>query len=96
MVTRIGSPRRKTRQKLSKGVRQKGKIPLSKYFQTFENGDKVKLLAEPAVQKGMYFPRFHGSVGHVNGKQGSCYQVAIKDFNKRKTLVVHPVHLKRM
>ena len=95
MVKRIGTFRSKTRHKLQKSRRSKGKISLSKYFQTFENGDRVILKAEPAVQKGMYFPRFHGKVGTVFNQKGNCYEIKIKDFTKEKTVVVHPVHLKR-
>lgn len=95
MAQRIGSFRRKTRQKLSKLKRQKGKISISSYFKELKMGDKVVLKAEPAVQKGMYFPRHHGKIGTVTGKQGSCYIVTIYDKNKQKTIIVHPVHLKR-
>jgi len=95
MVMRIGGMRRKTRYKLKKELRQKGKLSLRRYFQAFETGDKVYLSAEPAVQKGMYHPRFFGKAGTVCGKRGNCYQVAITDGDKDKTLLVHPVHLKR-
>ncbi len=96
MAMRIGGVRRKTRHKLSKPASQKGKISITQYFQKFNEGDKVQLKAEPAVQKGMYFPRFHGKSGVIVGKQGDCYQISIKDIKKQKTLVVHPVHLKAL
>ena len=95
MVQRIGGFRRKTRQIMRKSVRQKGKISLSKYFQQFKEGERVVLKAEPAVQKGMYFPRFHGKSGIIKGKKGRCYEVNIKDGGKEKVLIVHPVHLLR-
>ena len=94
MVQRIGGFRRKTRSKLRKKVREKGKISISKYLQSFKVGEKVCLKAEPAVQKGMYFPRFHGKVGTVKSKRGKCYEVFIKDGKKEKMLIIHPVHLK--
>jgi len=94
MVKRIGGFRRKTRHKLKKNFRQKGKISITKYMQKFKNNDKVILSAEPAIQKGMYFPRFHGKSGIIVGKQGDCYKVQIKDSNKTKTVLVHPIHLK--
>jgi large subunit ribosomal protein L21e len=96
MVQRIGGFRRKTRYKLSKDRREKGKISLTKYFQAFNEGDRVKLLAEPAIQKGMYFPRFHGKNGKIEGKRGECYKVLIKDGNKEKILIVHPIHLRKV
>ena len=96
MTKRIGGARRKTRHKLAKNVRERGKISLVKYFQEFKTGDKVCLVAEPSIQNGMYYPRFHGKAGTVTGKRGKCYEVAIKDVKMDKTVVVHPVHLKRL
>ena len=96
MVTRIGGSRRKTRYKLKKTNRQKGKISLSKYFQSFKEGEKVLLHAEPAIQAGMYHPRYHGKVGIVVGKQGRCYKVDLKDHNKKKQMLVHPVHMRKV
>jgi len=96
LVKRIGSFRRKSRHKLSKESRKKGKINISKYFQSFKSGEKVILKAEPAVQKGMYRPVFHGKSGIVKDKKGSCYNVLINDKNKQKTIIIHPVHLKKV
>ena len=95
MVKRIGTFRRKTRHKLGKSRRTKGKISLSAYFKEYKIDDKVILKAESSVQKGMYWPRFYGKIGIVKGKQGNCYQILIKDQSKQKTLIVHPVHLKK-
>jgi large subunit ribosomal protein L21e len=95
MVKRIGGFRRKTRYKFRKQKRNRGKISLTDYFQSFSAGDKVYLGVEPAVQKGMYYPRFMGKTGIIKGKRGRCYEVSINDVNKAKLLVVHPVHLRR-
>jgi len=96
MAKRIGGFRRKTRHKLKKPSRKKGKISIKNYFQQFKIGEKVLLKAEPAIQKGMYFPRFHSKTGVVKGKKGSCYEVNIKDGGKEKTLIIHPIHLQRV
>ncbi len=95
MAKRIGGLRRKTRYKFKKERRAKGKISLTRYFQSFKEGDKVFLDVEPAVQKGMYYPRFMGRTGTIKGKRGECYEIYVNDFGKEKTLVVHPVHLKK-
>lgn len=95
-MRRIGGFRRKTRSKLKKNIRERGKLSIRRFLQSFEVGDKVSLKAEPAYQKGMYFPRFHGLVGTVKGKQGKAYRVEIKDQTKMKEVIVHPVHLQRM
>lgn len=95
MVKRIGGFRRKTRYKFRKQKRNRGKISVTNYFQSFNAGDRVYLDVEPAVQKGMYNPRFMGKTGIVSGKRGRCYEVTIHDINKEKLIVVHPVHLRR-
>jgi len=96
MVTRIGTNQRKTRHKLSQPYRKKGKISLSQYFQKFVAGDKANLKIHPSVQKGRFFPRFHGFTGTITGKlKGLCYEVIIKDGDKKKALFVHPIHLKK-
>jgi large subunit ribosomal protein L21e len=96
MTQRQGGFRRKTRSKLSKPKREKGKVSLRRFLQKLEIGDKVQLTAEPAYQKGMYFPRFHGKVGVVKGRKGECYNVEIKDHNKPKVLIIHPIHLRKV
>ena len=94
-MKRIGGFRRKTRHKLSKNIKERGKIGITRFFRKFIEGDRVCLNAEPAYQKGMYNPRFHGKIGTVVGKKGKCYEIKFKDIKKEKKVVVHPVHLKR-
>ena len=96
MGKRKGGYRRRTRHLMRKNVRAKGKIKLAAYFAEYKPGDKVALFAEPAVQGGIYHLRFHGKTGIVKGMQGECYNVAIVDGGKAKSVLVHPVHLKRM
>jgi len=95
-MKRVGGARRKTRNIMSKKPRNKGKISIRKYFQKLSKGDKVCLKAEPAVQKGVYFRRAHGKTGVVKGTQGACYVITIKDQNKEKQMIVHPVHLQKL
>ena len=95
MTTRVGGSRHKSRSKFSKDRREKGKISLRRFLQGFTQGDKVILKANTAYQKGMYIARFHGKPGIVQAKRGECYEVAIKDNNKAKSVIIHPVHLKK-
>ena len=96
MVQRIGGMRRKSRQKFKKYFKRQGKISLTRFFQQFEVGARVALVAEPAYQKALYKARFHGRSGSVVGSQGRCYKVQIVDGSKEKVLIVHPVHLKKI
>ncbi len=94
MVTRIGTRMRKTRQKLRRNAREKGKIPLGRYFQTFEKSEKVGLKIDSNVHFGQFHPRFHGTTGTITGSmRGRCFGVVIKDGSKSKLLFVHPIHL---
>ncbi len=95
MAKRIGGFRRKTRGKFQKGLRARGKVSVTRFFQDFPEGSKVVLKAEPSYQKGFYDARFHGKVGVVNKRRGRCYEVAINDLGKAKTLIVHPIHLRK-
>ena len=93
MTKRTGGSRRKTRSKFRKLESEKGKISIRKYMQSFQAGDKVRLQAEPAIQKGIYFRRFHSKTGEIMNQRGACYEVLIKEGNKQKTIIVHPIHL---
>lgn len=95
MVKRMGGIRRKTRYKFRKEKRNRGKISITNYFQTFDIGDRVHCTVESAVQKGMYHPRFMGRAGIIKAKRGKCYEVSINDLGKEKTLIIHPVHLRK-
>jgi len=78
-----------------KRQREHGKIKLSKYFQDFVAGDKVAVVRELAVQPK--FPKqLQGRSGVVEGKRGRSYIVKIKDLNKEKTYIIHPVHLRKL
>ncbi len=96
LMKRKGTYRRKTRKLMKKNFRNKGKIKLRDFFAEYKVGDKVVLKAEPAYQKGIFHLRFFGKAGSVKNKRGNCYEVQIKDGSILKTVIVHPVHLKRL
>lgn len=96
MVQRKGGSRRGTRQILRKREGAHGKLSHRKYLQTFENGDKVVFAAESSVHSGMYNKKFHSKIGVVEEKKGFCYEVSVKDGSKTKTIITHPVHLKKI
>ena len=93
MTTRMNGFRKRTRHKFKKEQSQKGKLSIRKYLQKFNIGDKVYLNVEPAYQKGMYRSKFMGDTGTVVGIKGQCYEVEITDIHKKKTLIIHPIHL---
>jgi large subunit ribosomal protein L21e len=87
--------RTKTRNKLKKSARARGLSPITKAFQTFEEGEKVNIIIDPSIHKGMPFSRFHGLTGVVVGERGAAYEVKVKDGNKTKMVVARPEHLVR-
>ena len=78
-----------------KSIRTRGKLKLSKWFQELEEGDFVSITREPSV-KSSFPERFQGRTGIVEGKRGKIYVVKIKDQDKEKTLLIEPIHLKKI
>jgi large subunit ribosomal protein L21e len=95
-MARVGGLRRKKVSIFTKGTKTKGKISLRRYLSEFRVGDRVSLTIEPAVHEGTYCPRFVGKSGTILAKKGTCYEVKIMDFSKSKTLIVHPVHMRKI
>lgn len=96
MVQRTGGLRRKSRNKFKKKPRQRGKTSIRNYLETYDKGDIVQLVIDPSNHKGLFHPRFSNKIGKVVKQEGSCYKVEIKDRNKKKQLIAHPSHLKRV
>ncbi len=96
MSKRKGGYRHKTRRLWKKNHRDKGKISITKCMAEYNEGQKVTLVAEPAVQTAIFHSRFQGLTGTVIGKRGGCYCVTIHDGGKLKTIIVHPVHLNKL
>ncbi len=78
-----------------KKVREKGKLQLSSYFKKIDDGASVAVVTDAGVQSS-YPKRIKGMSGKVLGKRGRFKLVEIKDGNKAKTFVIHPVHLKKL
>ncbi|MBT7706638.1 50S ribosomal protein L21e [archaeon] len=77
-----------------KPVRRKGKIRFSEYFKKLKDGDMVSVVAEKSVCSS--FPkRIQGLTGKVVRSQGSFKVVELKDKDKTKTFIMHPVHLRK-
>ena len=63
-------------------------------IQNFEIGDKVHIVVEPSIQKGMPHRRFHGKTGTVLGQRGRAWMLTIRDGNADKIVISRPQHLK--
>ena len=69
-MKRTGGLRRKTRHKLKKNVRTKGKISLRRFFQRFNEGDKVYLFDFKTIASWSYSKKF----GHKKDFDPSIHQ----------------------
>lgn len=78
-----------------KKIRTRGKIQLSRYFQSLNEGDNVSIVKNVSIASS--FPdRLQGRTGTVVEKRGRAYVVKIMDHDKEKKFIIEPIHLKRM
>ena len=92
MVQKSKGPRKRTRNLLRVGVKEKPTV--TKYLQEFEVGSRVVIKPDPSSHKGMPFKRFFGRTGVVIDKKGKSYIIKIKDGKKEKDIISRPEHLK--
>jgi large subunit ribosomal protein L21e len=85
--------KKKTRYKLSKTIRARGISPVVRAIQEFQPGDKVHVLIDPSIHKGMPHPRFHGRTGEVIGTRGRAFVLKVTDGDATKTIIALPEHL---
>ena len=95
-MQRTGKFRYKTRHKLQKRARDRGKLPINKILASFKIGERVRVMQEPGQHKGMPHPRFKNRVGTIKKKQGNSYLVQLKDLNKIKKVLAKAVHLRKL
>jgi large subunit ribosomal protein L21e len=88
-------PRRKSRSVLTKRVREKGKLGLSRLLAEYEVGDKVVINIDPAIHKGMPHKRFQGKVGTIIEKRGKAYILDIPQRKTSKLVVAGPEHVRK-
>jgi large subunit ribosomal protein L21e len=93
MVKRSKGYRSRTRSLLHKHPRERGKIGLSRILRTYEPGQKVTILIDSSVHKGMPHRRYHGRVGVIHEKRGQSYIVHVEMGNQTKQIIARPEHL---
>jgi len=95
MVKRSKGIRSKSRHILRKKPRNRGISSITRSLQHFDEGEKVNIVIDPSVHRGMPHIRFQGHTGTVVGKQGNAYRVQLRSGKKVKTLIVRPEHIRR-
>jgi len=89
-------PRRKSRARMTKSLRERGKLGLSRLLVEYKEGEKVVVDIDPSVHSGVPHRRYQGQVGVVTGKRGKAYLLEISYESKVKKLVALPQHLRRL
>ena len=80
---------------LTKRIREKGKLSLSRLLADYEIGSKVVINIDPAIHKGMPHKRFQGKVGTVVEKRGKAYVLEIPQRKISKLVIAGPEHLQK-
>jgi len=63
------------------------------YLAEYRLGDKVLVMVNPSVQKGMPHRRYHGKVGEVISRRGRGYILRVMQGEKPKEIAVLPDHI---
>ena len=87
--------RRKSRSALTKKVREKGRLPLSRLLTKYEEGDKVVINVDPGIHKAMPHKRFQGKVATIVGTRGKAYIMEIPQRKTVKTIITTAHHIRK-
>jgi large subunit ribosomal protein L21e len=79
---------------MSKKVRKRGISPLSSVLVDYEVGQRVDIVINPSVHKGMPHRRYHGRTGVVKDLRGRAVVVDVSLGKAMKTLIIRPEHLR--
>ena len=86
--------RANTRSIMRKPPRERGKTGLSKILYEYKLGEKVVVMIDSSIHKGMPHRRYHGKIGMITEKRGRAYLVEIAQGNKVKDIITLPEHIK--
>ena len=87
--------RRKSRSVMTKRVREKGRIPLSRLLTSYEEGEKVIINIDPGIHKAIPHKRFQGKVATIVGTRGKAYILEIPQRKTVKTIITTAHHIRK-
>src|SRR5215470_11660916 len=86
--------RNRNRTLLRRKPRDRGKIALGRLLINYQLGQRVRIMINPAVQKGMPHRRYHGRVGAVMEKRGRAYVIEVSSGSKYpRQIIARPEHI---
>lgn len=94
MATRSRGFRSGTRYLLRKRRDERRRSIISSVIREYKPGDRVHIVINPSIHKGMPHPRFHGKTGVVIERRGRAYLIQVRDGNSYKFVIARPEHLK--
>lgn len=95
-MTKSKGKRSKTRKKLKKEPRNRGKIYSQKVVQDYPKGTRATIKISPDTPNGQPHPKFHGKTGVITERQGKSYVISVKDGDKKKKVITRPEHLEKV
>jgi len=93
MVKKSHGYRARTRNLMSKRIRQKGLSSPSKVLIDYEVGQRVDIVIDPGFHKGMPHRRYHGRTGVATAMRGRAVIVDVSLGKATKTLIIRREHL---
>jgi large subunit ribosomal protein L21e len=93
MVKKSHGYRARTRNLMTKRVREKGLSSPNKTLIEYEVGQRVDIVIDSAFHKGMPHRRYQGKTGVVTGTRGRAVLVDVGLGNATKSLIIRPEHL---
>ncbi|MCB2171959.1 50S ribosomal protein L21e [archaeon] len=87
--------RRKSRSALTKKVRDKGRLPLSRLLTSYEEGEKVVINIDSGIHKAMPHKRYQGKVATIVGQRGKAYVMEIPQRKTVKTIITTAHHIRK-
>ncbi|MHA1631302.1 MAG: 50S ribosomal protein L21e [Candidatus Freyarchaeota archaeon] len=94
MVRKSKGYKSRTRKLLRKHPRRRGIPSPDKLLYDYKVGEKVTIIIDPSIHKGMPHKRFHGKVGTVIEKRGRAYVLSVMVGSKEKKVIARPEHLR--
>ncbi|MCK4613404.1 MAG: 50S ribosomal protein L21e [Thermoplasmata archaeon] len=95
MVRMSKGVRAGTRKIIARKPRERGLSRITNSLQSFEVGNRVNIVIDPSIHKGMPHKRFHGLTGMVSSMQGDAYIIEVKVGNKFKHPIISSEHLRK-
>ena len=93
MVKKSHGYRARTRNLMSKRIRQKGLSSPSKVLTDYEVGQRVDIVIDSGFHKGMPHRRYHGRTGVATAMRGRAVVVDVNLGKATKTLIIRREHL---